>query len=185
MNQAIANTIIKLLVFGLMVSGLLACGFQLRGQPDLPDSLRQIAVECDGNNYWALCQRLRQQLAANGAQILETAPYTLRIHQVRTDQRTAAVDPDATAAEYELSKHARYQLLESSSSRLLAEREVSHSRLYRHNSARLIAVYREKERIGNSLEQQLADNIVLELAHFNRQVIDDIIETQFEGRHPQ
>ncbi len=162
-------------IIAMLALLLSACGFQLRTQTAMPTTLQELALECDGQHYWALCQRIRQQLAAHGSRVNEEAPILLSIDRVNTKQRVAVIDSDASASEYELSTSVTYRLLDQLSNRLITNREVKQERLYRYNSARLIAVNREKDRIRDSLQETLADRIVVELAHFDTATIEQLL----------
>lgn len=90
---------------------LSACGWQLRGQVNLPAALRILAIENQGvenitENY------VKQALLSNGVTLSEDASYTLVLLSENNTRRVLAVTSNAKASEYELKQTLKVRLQE-------------------------------------------------------------------------
>ena len=100
----------KLLSIALMITITSACGWQLRGQVDIPAALRILdvnvsTVDLDSKNA------IKQSLLSNGVTISQDGQYTLKIIKETSGKRTLAVTSNAKASEYELIQTLEFQLL--------------------------------------------------------------------------
>ena len=100
----------KLLSIALMITITSACGWQLRGQVDIPAALRILdvnvsTVDLDSKNA------IKQSLLSNGVTISQDGQYTLNIIKETSGKRTLAVTSNAKASEYELIQTLEFQLL--------------------------------------------------------------------------
>lgn len=93
-----------------MITITSACGWQLRGQVDIPAALRILdvnvsTVDLDSKNA------IKQSLLSNGVTISQDGQYTLNIIKETSGKRTLAVTSNAKASEYELIQTLEFQLL--------------------------------------------------------------------------
>lgn len=93
-----------------MITITSACGWQLRGQVDIPAALRILdvnvsTVDLDSKNA------IKQSLLSNGVTISQDGQYTLKIIKETSGKRTLAVTSNAKASEYELIQTLEFQLL--------------------------------------------------------------------------
>ena len=100
----------KLLSIALIITITSACGWQLRGQVDIPAALRILdvnvsTVDLDSKNA------IKQSLLSNGVTISQDGQYTLNIIKETSGKRTLAVTSNAKASEYELIQTLEFQLL--------------------------------------------------------------------------
>lgn len=88
---------------------LTACGWHLRGQVDLPASLRILDVNLSAVDYTSQ-NAIKQSLLSNGVTINKDANYQLKVLKETQSKRTLAVTSNAKASEYELIQTLEFQL---------------------------------------------------------------------------
>ncbi|WP_396588230.1 LPS assembly lipoprotein LptE [Bermanella sp. R86510] len=95
------SRLLTLTKFGLLFLFISACGWQLRGQVNLPAQLQVLKIDNQQNNS-SLVQAIEQSLLSNGVSFSEEAPYTLVILREENNRRVLSVTANAKASEYEL-----------------------------------------------------------------------------------
>jgi len=95
------SRLLTLTKFGLLFLFISACGWQLRGQVNLPAQLQVLKIDNQQNNS-SLVQAIEQSLLSNGVSFSEEAPYTLIILREENSRRVLSVTANAKASEYEL-----------------------------------------------------------------------------------
>ena len=142
---------------------LQGCGYQVR-TADL-DSLGFSAVDlrCDKTSSWDVCHELERALISHQVSLAADAPYTLRVYKIESKERVFTINQDATADEYELTRSLRFSLDESGKEDSRYTNEISARRIYRHNSAELLAKDREQHAITKALDISLAREIIRQL----------------------
>lgn len=132
-----------------------ACGFHLRGQVDLPYSLRILAVDSSALNY-ASRKQLKQVLESNGVVISEDAQYRLVLLSEVADKRTLSVTSSAKTAEYELRQGLRFVLRNSEGADLMLPQSIESFRTQIYDAEAVIGKAEEEEQIRRDLQ---TDNI--------------------------
>lgn len=95
------SRLLTLTKFGLLFLFISACGWQLRGQVNLPAQLQVLKIDNQQNNS-SLVQAIEQSLLSNGVSFSEEALYTLVILREENNRRVLSVTANAKASEYEL-----------------------------------------------------------------------------------
>lgn len=149
----------------LIVATLLltACGFQLRQNSILAQTIPSLEVSCSGDS-WRLCQRLKNQFQTQGLELSSDAPYLLKVNAIKSKTRALTITSDASVAEYQLTQRAHYELIAKSSEFALHERTVKASRIYNHDNAALLAQEQLTNDLEISLQKELADLILNQLS---------------------
>lgn len=132
-----------------------ACGFHLRGQVDLPYSLRILAVDSNALNY-ASRKQLKQALESNGVVISEDAQYRLVLLGEDADKRTLSVTSSAKTAEYELHQSLRFVLRNSEGADLMLPQTIESFRTQIYDAEAVIGKAEEEEQIRRDMQ---TDNI--------------------------
>ena len=154
----------KPLAISLLICALSACGFHLRQAPSMSETIPDIELQCPHQHSWVLCQTLRSQLEAAGTQIQDKASYRLEIFKPQSTQRTFTLRSNASTAEYELSRRVSYRLMNTENAKIIAKNTISRSRIYQHQASALLQKDREKEEIIRSVDQDIANTVIRELA---------------------
>ena len=96
------------LIISLLISG---CGFQLRGNIDLPSELKQIAVVSE--NYSDLVNNLNQSLSKSDIQVVNKSDknlYRVKIISEVFNRRQLSINISGRVNEYELIYNVTYQI---------------------------------------------------------------------------
>lgn len=147
----------------LLSTFLASCGFQLRQNSILAQTISQLDVECLGDS-WRLCQRLKNQFQIQGLDISGDANFLLKISPLKSNTRALTVTSDASVAEYDLRHQVHYELISKSSDFVLSEKVVKASRLYDHDNKALLSQERQIDELEIGLQKELADKILNQLS---------------------
>ncbi len=101
----------KLIIIALVISITSACGWHLRGQVNLPISLRILDLNVSAVDFVSQ-NAIKQSLLSNGVTLSQDADFQLRVLKETTGKRTLAVTSNAKASEYELIQTLDFQLLD-------------------------------------------------------------------------
>lgn len=149
------------LVYALLASLLVltACGWQLRGQVNLPAPLRILAVENQGadkvtDNY------VQQALLSNGVTISEDADYQLTLVNEKNSRRVLAVTSNAKASEYELKQSLTAQLRKGDWQETI---EVSSYRTQLYDAAAEIGKAQEAAELRADMRRENANRLLRRL----------------------
>ncbi|EAT11420.1 hypothetical protein HF888_15700 [Bermanella marisrubri] len=85
----------------LSLAMLTACGWQLRGQVNLPAPLKILSIENGGVDNVTF-NYVQQALLSNGVTLSDDADYLLSLENENNSRRVLAVTSNAKASEYEL-----------------------------------------------------------------------------------
>lgn len=150
----------------ILAVGLSGCGFQLRGQIDLPDSMRVITVTSPDDTT-DFVRELSAQLRANGVQLAKGgAPKAsvLRVTQERTYREALTISQDARVREYVLYLEVRFDFLDAEARPIIQNEVIRLSRDYSFNDQAILGSSREEELLAEDLARAMAFMIVRQLA---------------------
>lgn len=147
---------------GVCVVALLAmlsgCGFQLRGNYQLPDTLQRVSLESQVSSE--LSDHMQQRFAHSGIQVADTQqPITVRLVSDKLERRTLSLFESGQVAEYELLYQVHYQLIQNR--QLLLERTVEVARDYQDDPNFALAKTREREMLVDEMRAE-ASRLVLQ-----------------------
>lgn len=142
----------------LLLTGLAGCGFQLRGQLDVPEHLRQLSLVQHAQNH-RLTASLIETLRLNQLEVSTTAPYRLELLKVDERRRTVTLDRAARVDEYELTLRVDYQVTDRKEQLVLKPQTLSTERVYTYDANAATAAA-EQETL---LKQEMADDLARQL----------------------
>ncbi len=156
-----------LLLLTMVIIGLSACGFQLRGQ----------GAELSNTKVWLISQdmnadferRLKQRLAYQGAQLVdepELSELQLAIVNYGVERRTVARDSLGRAAELEMIFTLEYQMLtpdmvseqQPETQRMTSRREFAYERNLESGQER------EQQRLIADMQEEVIGRLLLQIA---------------------
>ena len=156
-----------LLLLTMVIIGLSACGFQLRGQ----------GAELSNTKVWLISQdmnadferRLKQRLAYQGAQLVhepELSELQLAIVNYGVERRTVARDSLGRAAELEMIFTLEYQMLtpdmvseqQPETQRMTSRREFAYERNLESGQER------EQQRLIGDMQEEVIGRLLLQIA---------------------
>ncbi len=147
----------------VLASGLLlsACGFQLRGAMDIPDSLKTLYFSSNSNHEVA--RSTRRLLRANGVELTDTAalaPYHLQILSLSTERRATTINRSAKVEEYELRTTLRFQILDKTDTPAVAPTSLYVERVYTFDEDNINAKGAEEALIRREMYDELSRQLV-------------------------
>jgi LPS-assembly lipoprotein len=141
----------------VLAGSLVACGFHLQGNLQLPAAMRQTYVETSDNDS-PLARKLRRALADTGVVVAAQpadATAVLKVLKDDAGQRVLSVSPTGVPEEYELYHTVRFSL-ESGGRTLLEPYETTVTRDYNFDPTDVLGKRHEAE----YLEDAMVDDIV-------------------------
>lgn len=142
----------------LLLTGLTGCGFQLRGQLEVPEHLRQLSLVQHAQNH-RLTASLIETLRLNQLEVSTQAPYRLELLKVVENRRTVTLDRAARVDEYELTLRIDYQVTNRQAQLVLTPQTLSTERVYTYDANAATAAA-EQEVL---LKQEMADDLARQL----------------------
>lgn len=152
------------LLLVLVISG---CGWELRGDYDLPAELTHINVQARDTDH-PFVLKVERALLVAGVEVADAASTDtiLEIGRIQRDLRNVALDRNARPSEKGLWLSVPFSVRDRSGNILLAETELQTNRIYRWDPNNVVAKG-EEERL---IEQELLDNLVGQLMRRLRRI---------------
>lgn len=154
-------------VFVLVV----ACGFQLQTQLELPVEMAQLKLEIQSPNS-EFARRIESMLEQNGAQIVSTGKdaATLEIPLNRIRREIQSIGENARVREYRLRHTVQFRLLDNENKELISLQTLEQSRIYSFTRGNILASERENEFLRNELSESMARMVIMRLGTFGNQL---------------
>lgn len=152
------------LLLAILAFALSGCGFQLRGEADLPPEMLLTHMDVD-DPYSTLARRVQTLLEQNGVQFVSadraTAILEIPLNQVSTSVLTIA--DNARVREYRVSHTVQFRLLDAGGTELLTLQTLRQSREVSFDEQKILASSREQEYLKQDLAEDLARLLVSRL----------------------
>ncbi|MFZ5492199.1 MAG: LPS assembly lipoprotein LptE [Pseudomonadota bacterium] len=149
-----------------MLALLGACGFHVRGNYQLPDTLGAVYIEVPGYDY-DLRHRLQRTLGARGVRLVDdvtAADSVLRITNPRFDTRVLSVGTDARVREHELRYTLGFELRKRDGTVLVAPQSVELLRDVTYDETNVLGSQSEASAGRLELQDQAVQQIVRRLS---------------------
>lgn len=144
----------------LLITGITGCGFQLRGQLDVPDHLRQLQL-VQNSNHHRLTASLVETMRLNQLEVTANAPYRLEIIKAVDKRRTVSLDRNANVDEYELTLEVEFQVSRTGEEKpVLKPQRMSTERVYTYDADAATAASEQEELLKQEMSDDLARQIV-------------------------
>jgi len=161
----------------ILLLGLSACGFQLRGATPLPAELKSMRLECPTAKERVFCQALERQLALNGIDSEAASPnYVLEIQDVEAQRRALSINERGVASEVQLDLVAGFTLTETDGAPVLPLTRISAAQSYRNDQNQVLGKGREEQQIRRDLSQQMASQILARLGALTPERLKNIAD---------
>ena len=161
-QHRVTRTAVVLLTVVLLVG----CGFQLRGQTVLPDSLATLHIEA-ADRTTSFMRALVGQLRANGVSVVDEAQApasVLRIERARSTRQALTISQDARVREYVVHLDVRYSLEDPTGEVLIDSQAIRLSREYQFDDRAILGGRREEEFLTEDLSRAMAAQLVRQLS---------------------
>ena len=162
-SQIRFSHLVWVVLLGLFVS---ACGFQLRGQHQLPVQMDRVYL--DGSMSVNLQRELRHALQRAGSQVVNQvgdASAITKVHDVRYTRHVLSIGAVARVREYS----GRYQLqyeVRLSSGKILQDKDwLYYQREFSYGVEQILSKEREEVRLKLDMQRQAVDTILRRLSY--------------------
>lgn len=142
----------------LLIATLNGCGFQLRGDYQLPETLQSVSLQSQVSQE--LSVHMEQRFIHSGIPVTKAEqPVVVRLLSDKLERRTLSLFESGQVAEYELLYQVNYQLFNNEKLRL--ERTVEVARDYQDDPNFALAKTREREMLVDEMRAE-ASRLILQ-----------------------
>ena len=153
-----------IIVFWLVL--LAGCGFHLRGEATLPESLKTMYLQ-GVNTEQGFGLELKRTLKRNGINVIpdyEKGAVILTILQNRFDRRVLSVGSNAKVSEYELDGVVEYKVTDGQGKVLSPPQTLEAQRSYEFDQNQVLAMGEQESLLREQMYQQIIQNILRRLS---------------------
>lgn len=159
------NRCFPVTAIALLLALLPACGFQLRGDVELPLALQETYLESK-NPYTGMARALRVELEAAGGSIMESreqAAAVLHIIREISENRILSVGSTGKASEYELFNEVIFSLSDAQGEVLIEPQTLRMTRDLVFDETELLGKISEAEGIHRQMRRNMARQIIIRI----------------------
>ena len=151
----------RLLLIILLPLLLTACGFQLRGDADLPEQMAKTHMAID-DPYSTLARRVHTMLEQNGVKFVAPGQATaiLEIPENRVLTQVLTIADNARVREYRISHTVQFRLTDADGNELMEMQTFRQTREISFDEQKILASSREQEYLKEDLAENLARQMV-------------------------
>ncbi len=152
-------------IVSVVLVGLGACGFQLRGTVELPPQLARTYISTDDRQS-LFFRKLRRSLMNNGSEVVESpvdATAVLYIQDDDTGQRVLSVSARNVPREYEVFYRIQFSV-EAGAETLIPVQDQTLVRDYTYDETQVLAKAREEEQLREAIADDLVRVVLFQLA---------------------
>lgn len=149
----------------LTLLSIAACGFHLRGAPQLPPQMARTYIDTE-DRYSLFYRLLRQELAAAGVVLVDSAAEADAVFSIlsdETDQRVLSVSARNVPREYEV-YYSVYFTVQSNDGLLLEPQLQTGTRDYTYDETQVLGKSREEELLREAIARDLVRIILIQLS---------------------
>jgi len=153
---------VLLLLLGALLLG--GCGFQLRGQANLPPEMDRTQLIIN-DEYSTLARRVRIMLERNGVQFVgaNEATAILEIPQNQVVTEVLTIADNARAREYRVTYTVQFRLTDADGRELIGWQTLRQSREISFDEQQILGSSREQEYLRDELAETMAQLLVARL----------------------
>ena len=155
----------RLLLLALAWTLLLtACGFQLRGDADLPPEMKKTQLVID-DQYSTLARRVKTMLEQNGVRFVgpDEATAILEIPENQVVTNVLTIGNNARVQEYRITHTVEFMLSDAQGNVILPAQTLRQTREISFDEQAILATSREQEYLQEDLAENLARLLVTRL----------------------
>jgi LPS-assembly lipoprotein len=154
-------------LIGLAAAGLLAgCGFQLRGQAQLPF----VAAYVDAGSGSTVADALRQELRVQGklADKMEGAPVRIRLVKESREKSILSLSGGGKVREYRIEYRVELYVSDPAGNDLIAPAPIHLTREYSYNDTQVLAKESEEAGLDRAMDREATHQILRRLSYLKR-----------------
>ncbi|OMH33718.1 LPS assembly lipoprotein LptE [Motiliproteus sp. MSK22-1] len=140
---------------------LSACGFKLRGDVEVPETLQRVYLSV--SHETATVKSVKRLLRGNGIEMVsvpEAAPYQLQILSESSERRAATLNSRAKTEEYELRSTLQFQILDKDKKPVLTPEMLITEQVYTFDENNVNAKDAEEALLRREMRDDLARQLV-------------------------
>lgn len=140
---------------------LAACGFQLRGDANLPAEMDRTHMAIE-DSYSTLARRVQTMLEQNGVKFVAPGQATaiLEIPENRVVTQVLTIADNARVREYRITHTVQFRLVDSEGEELMEMQTMRQAREISFDEQKILASSREQEYLKEDLAENLARQMV-------------------------
>ena len=157
--------LMRQVVAAVLLVSLAGCGFHLQGHTPLPESMKTAYVQAT-DEQTDFVQSLRKALLTSGAQPASDKKVASSVVNILKDEvvrRTLSVSALNKPNEYEVTYNVRFSV-SAGDKELLAPQDISATRSYSFDEARLLAKEHEEAILRQAMAHDLAYRVIRQLS---------------------
>lgn len=156
----------KHILFSIIILSVLsACGFQLRGDVALPQSINPVFIS-GLSEYKPMYREIRESLKTSGISITTNATEAnskLKVFEDRLVQNILSVDSRGKVVEYDLIYLFTFSLKDKNNELLVAKQRLHVQRNFLNPETTVLGKTQEQEVIEESLRKDISTNLLFRL----------------------
>jgi LPS-assembly lipoprotein len=161
MSRSLLNVFMSLLLVAIA-----GCGFQLRGEVPLPDSLKVMYVQ-GINIQRGIGLELKRSLRQNGIQVVDDyqkESAILTVLEYKFERRVLSVGNNAKVSEYELFGSLKFKVIDGQGKLIVEPFEVEGIRDYQFDQTQVLSSDGEEAILREQISQQLVNSLIRRLS---------------------
>jgi LPS-assembly lipoprotein len=151
-------------IIALLVVGVTACGWHLRGSLDLPDELRSVHLNAAGVDRF-LREDLERALTLSQVKLepADTAAFTISLSNVEQERRVNSVGTDGVADSIRLGLATEYTVTDRDGNLLVTDGSAQVVRVYNFDRDNVAAKAQEEQLVLKELRRELAQQLLRQI----------------------
>ena len=162
----------QLLTVYVIALVLTACGFHLRGQLPLPQSVDVLYVEGERSEFKSRLQELLTQAGASVVSSASAAKVIIVLDEVSTKREVNTIDGRGKSNSYDLVSRVNYRLVDSSG-RVIRSKSLKESTIYDYDPVQQLEAESEERELRKEMEQELLFRLLQQLRASGAQLINE------------
>lgn len=161
------SRVVSRIAWGVFLLMLAGCGFQLRGEASVPDSLKTLYIQGINTQQDTLGLQLKRALIRNGITVVDDYQEGAAIFTVlenRYDRRVLSVASNATVREFELDAWVIFKVTDDKGNELSDVQRVEASRDYQFDRNQILAMDEQERVLREDLNKQMVQSILRRLS---------------------
>ena len=158
------KTLLSRTLIIVLLAGLAGCGFQLRGNINLPQEWRDIYLVSASPNS-ELSTAVRDGFQSNDVAVTEraTANYILYLGNEEFGRRNLTIRNNARASEFELEMTTSLSVTDSKGEEVMAEIDLSTQKVMTHDPENVTGKVEESRLLQREMRQELAQMVLRQI----------------------
>jgi len=153
----------------LVVAATSGCGFQLRGEADLPVAMQSthLQIADPGSDFARGLERSLQRAGVNLVDNNSAATATLDIPVNRISQEILSIGANSRVREFSIRHNVTFRLLDDKGNEIITSQHLELSRPLSFDESEILASSREQEFVRQELAQTMVRQVMLRLAQIS------------------